>query len=113
MSDTGGRDQEVGAESVAASVCEDCVFWRRVSKLAPLNRIKSQCEPEPQETSQPQLLAGPAAGDTHGFVVSWGTTMTRAGVMIPVAAQQDRSCTRSWGSIFRVSFRLMGKVVLS
>lgn len=72
MSDTGGRDQEVGAESVAASVCEDFVFWRRVSKLAPLNRIKSQCEPEPQETSQPQLLAGPAAGDTHGFVVSWG-----------------------------------------
>ena len=47
MSDTGGRDQEVGAESVAASVCEDFVFWRRVSKLAPLNRIKSQCEPEP------------------------------------------------------------------
>jgi hypothetical protein len=52
-------------------VCKDFIFWRRIPNANPLNLKDSQCEPEPQQSSQSQLSEG-APADIDGFPVIWG-----------------------------------------
>jgi hypothetical protein len=66
-------DQEADEEALATGlpVCEDFVFWRRVSNVDPVDPIGGQYEPEPQQSSQSQLPTG-SPGGADGFSVIWG-----------------------------------------
>lgn len=65
--------QEADADALAAGpVCEDFVFWRRVSDAAPLSQLENPREPEPQQPSRLQPPDLSARDTMRGLVVKWG-----------------------------------------
>ena len=77
-------------------MCEDFVFWRRLSDAASLCQLERPCEPEPQQPSQLQPPDFSARDATRGFVVKWGDRADRSWVG---DSESDDEGTSEGGSI--------------